>query len=375
MIPPATSPSPFSSVDAAPLVRAELDPGDVANPQGRAVIGLQDDVLDVGDALQVTAPADHELELGELDRASAHIGVAGPDGLAQLAQGDALRAQAVRVDDDVVLLDEAANGGDLGHALCPRGPEADHPVLKRAQLRQGLLLGEDRVLVDPADAGRVRPKLGVTPGRQAPRCRVEVFEHAAARPVRVGAVLEDDVDERDAEEREAAHHLRLRHGQHGRGQRIGDLVLDHLRRLPRVLGVDDDLDIGEVRDGVERKGAQRVKARRHRENRADQDQHEIAGRPTDEARDHGRFSSAAAGVLAARHALEGGLEVAFRVDQEVGGGDDHAVALGHAVADLDIVAPAGAGLDLARLETALAFVDAGRPGARPCRSRRHQERR
>ena len=71
--------------EAAALVRPELDPRDVPHPKGRAVVGLQDDALNVGDALQVAATADHELELGELDRSTAHIRVAGPDRLAQLA--------------------------------------------------------------------------------------------------------------------------------------------------------------------------------------------------------------------------------------------------------------------------------------------------
>ena len=81
-----------------------------------------------------------------------------------------------------------------------------------------------------------------------------------ARPVEIGAVLEDDIDERDAEEREAAHDLRFRHRQHRRGQRIGDLVLDHLRRLAGIFGIDDDLRIGEIGNGIERHARDRVDA-------------------------------------------------------------------------------------------------------------------
>src|SRR4051794_20366885 len=104
---------------AAPFVGAELDPRNVSHPQGRAVLSFQDNVLDVGDALQVAAPAHHELEFGELDGPSTYVRVAGPDGLAQSRQGDALRAEAARVDDDVVLLDEAAHGGNFGDTLRP----------------------------------------------------------------------------------------------------------------------------------------------------------------------------------------------------------------------------------------------------------------
>src|SRR3546814_12359734 len=65
----------------------------------------------------------------------------------------------------------------------------------------------------------------------------------ASRPVGIGPVLEDDVDERDAEEREAPYDLRFRDREHRGGERIGDLVLDHLRRLAGIIREDDDLDV------------------------------------------------------------------------------------------------------------------------------------
>jgi hypothetical protein len=112
--------------------------------------------------------------------------------------------------------------------------------------------------------------------RHAAGGEVEVLEHARARPVDVGAVLEDDVDEGRAEEREAAHHLRLRHRQHGRGQRIGDLVLDHLRRLAGVFGVDDDLHVGEVGQGVDRRAQDGKDAPDDDEERGQQDEEAVA---------------------------------------------------------------------------------------------------
>jgi hypothetical protein len=41
---------------------------------------------------------------------------------------------------------------------------------------------------------------------------------------------------------------------------IGDLILDHLRRLAGIFGVDDDLRVGEIRDGVERRVAHGIDA-------------------------------------------------------------------------------------------------------------------
>ena len=153
--------------NAAPLVRPEFDPGDIPDTQRGAGIGLQRDVLDVGDALQVTAPAHHELELGELDRTAADVRVARPDRVAELAEADALSAQPVRIDDDVVLLHEAADARDFGHPRGARGAEAHHPVLQRAQLGERLLLGHDGVLVDPAHTRRVGAERRRHAGRQA----------------------------------------------------------------------------------------------------------------------------------------------------------------------------------------------------------------
>src|SRR6185437_563872 len=219
-------------------------------------------------------------------RATADIGIAGADRVTHLLHGDTEVAHALRIEDDVVLLDEAADAGDVGDALRLGQRELQIPVLDGARVGEVQLLRYHGVLVDPADPGRVGSD-GRRHPRGQPRGRaVEKFQHARARPIDVGAVLEDDVDERYAEEREPADDLRARHGQHGRRQRIGDLILDHLRCLPRILGVDNDLGIREVRYGVEREMDQCVDAGRRGEAGTEQHQQQVAGRPGDEARDH-----------------------------------------------------------------------------------------
>ena len=59
-------------------------------------------------------------------------------------------------------------------------------------------------------------------------------------------------------------------------KRIGDLVLDHLRRLAGILGVDDDLGVGEVGDGIERHMADRIEAGRHGKTVPIRTRHEVA---------------------------------------------------------------------------------------------------
>jgi hypothetical protein len=178
--------------------------------------------------------------------------------VAHLLHGDAEVAHALRIEDDVVLLDEAADAGDFGDALRLRQRELQIPVLDGPSVGEVQLLRHHGVLVDPADAGRVRTDRRRHARGQPRRRTVEEFEHARTRPIDVGTVFEDHVDERYAEEREAADDLRARHGQHGGRQRIGDLVLDHLGRLAGIFRVDDNLGVGEIRNRIQRQMNQGV---------------------------------------------------------------------------------------------------------------------
>ena len=127
----------------------------------------------------------------------------------------------------------------------------------------------------------------MTPRRQFPRHIVEVFQDPGAGPVDVGAVFEDDVDEGDPELGEPAHHLGPGHRQHGGGQRVGHLVFHGLRRLSRILGVDNDLDVGEVGNGVHR---QIIRGINGKEGDDDADQHHqeaVMDDVVNEASNHG----------------------------------------------------------------------------------------
>ena len=143
-----------------------------------------------------------------------------------------------------------------------------------------------RIHERPADAGGVRAEAGRDALGQTAAQAAEVFEHAAARPVGIGAVLEDDIDEGEAVERIAAHDLGLGHREHLGGDGIGDLVLDDLRRLARPLGVDDDLHVGQVGDGVQRDVPHRVNAAQHQRHRPQQDDELVLEREIYDAFEH-----------------------------------------------------------------------------------------
>ena len=107
------------------------------------------------------------------------------------------------------------------------------------------------VLINPSDPRRVRPELGLDSRGQAILREVQVFQHAAARPVQVRSLVEDDVDHRGFEHALTADGLGVRHAHQRGGQRIGDLILNHLRRLAGEVGDDDHLHVRKIGDRVE----------------------------------------------------------------------------------------------------------------------------
>ena len=143
---------------AAPFVGHQFDAGDVADQHRRALVALDDQHFEVALAAQIALAAHHVLGFGHLDDATADIAVGVADDLRHLHQRNAVGAQLHRVDGDLVGLNEAADRCDFGDAVRLGQLIADVPVLDGAQFGQRLVLGEQRVLVDPADAGGVRPE-------------------------------------------------------------------------------------------------------------------------------------------------------------------------------------------------------------------------
>ena len=274
--------------EAAAELGAEADGADIGDADRSAAgAGLDDEVGEVGLAAEVAAAADEGLAAAELEHAAADLGIAAADDIADIGDGEAEGAQAVGVELDLVLLLEAADAGDLcdaGHAL---EGVAEAEVLDRAQLGEVVAAAavDERVLVDPADAGGVGAEGRGDGLGEAGLDPAQVLLDAAAGPVDVDVVGEDDVDEGHAEHRVAAHGLDLRGGQEGAGDRVGDLVLDQGRRAAAPLGEDDHLGLGEVGDRVERDlpGAAHGQQREH----AVQQQHHaaVAGAEVDQGAD------------------------------------------------------------------------------------------
>ena len=286
--PPATSPLPSRS-----LTPRRISGPSATWPTSRTRTGVprasvfEDDRLQVFLALHVPAPAHHELSPAQLEQAPADLLVAAPHGVGHVRDRQAIGAQPVRLDRDLVLLDEPAEGRDLRHAGHRLQPVAQVPVLERAQVGRGMPSRrvDQRVLVDPADAGGIGPELGADALRQERLDLAQVLEHAAARPVEVGPVLEDHVHVRVAEVGEAADDLDARRPQQRGHDRIGDLVLDDVGAAVPAR-VDDHLCIREVGYRVDRNLAQGVDAVQHRHRGERDDEELVLGAEADETADH-----------------------------------------------------------------------------------------
>ncbi len=89
---------------APPQVGAEGHLGDIADPDGRAVAAVQDEVLEVFERADITVAADHVFGAAELQQPPAGLDVAAAQRLDDPPDRNAVGLQAVRVEVDLELL-------------------------------------------------------------------------------------------------------------------------------------------------------------------------------------------------------------------------------------------------------------------------------
>ncbi|MDB5723302.1 MAG: hypothetical protein JWQ16_56 [Novosphingobium sp.] len=142
----------------------------------------------------------------------------------------------------------------------------------------------------------------------------------------------------------------MRHGQQRGGEWVRHLVLDHLRRLARILGVDDDLRIGEIGQRVERRVENGPDAHTYHEQRGEQHEQHVPGteinhyQPTDHC-----FDPCVNPCRAARRLLSASIRKLAPITTRPPGRD--------AVGDLNPFFATGAEMDFPGFEPALATVD------------------
>ncbi len=81
---------------------------------------------------------------------------------------------------------------------------------------------------------------------------IETLQHPGPGPVIVGPVIKDDIDHPEAEGGGGTDGLDLGDSEKVGGERVDDLVFDIPRGSPRPVGEDDNLELADVGDGIDR---------------------------------------------------------------------------------------------------------------------------
>src|SRR5262249_9995251 len=100
-----------------------------------------------------------------------------------------------------------------------------------------------------------------------------------------GSLLEDDVHVGIAEIGEATDILHLRHAEQSRGDRVCNLILHDVGTAVPT-GIDDDLGIGEIRNGVELCVLQGLRAKQHSDPDEQEHQELVLGADFNQTIDH-----------------------------------------------------------------------------------------
>ena len=229
--------------------------GDIPNQDGRtAAICPDGDQLNILNRAQVAAPSNHVFRAGHFQDTAAHLRITVPDRFDDRLDRQPIGGQRVRIYLDLILFDEPADRGHFCHSRHTFQLVAQVPVLKAAELSQIVRPGlvHQRVLIDPPDSRGIRSQRRCDAGRKLPGEFLEIFQHATPRPIQVCPVFEDHVHVRDPIFRDPPHSFNFRPGEQGRDEWIGDLVFNQRGAAPLPFGVDDHLDIGQVRNRIQR---------------------------------------------------------------------------------------------------------------------------
>ncbi len=135
-------------------------------------------------------------------------------------------------------------------------------------------------------------------GRQLLADRVEPVRNGCAHGVAPRRAAQDHVDERVAHVRRRADRANVGRPDQRLDDGLGDLRFQQLRAA-RPLRVDDHLRVRDVRDRVERRGADRVDAGRDTRDEQDADHASVADDPVDERGEHGYSESPDLSLLSA----------------------------------------------------------------------------
>ena len=166
------------------------------------------------------------------------------------------------------------------------------PLLERTQFRHVMFPAfvHQCILKSPADARGVRSQRRSDIRRQTVGQSLHIFQDTGTRPVKIRAILENHIHKRVTEEGITAHHPNVRRTDEFGDYRISDLVFNQTGAAPFPLGKNDNLHVGQVGNGIQRRIAHAEYAadgqRRHQH-----ENHElVSGAPLDNTFDKAVFS-------------------------------------------------------------------------------------
>ncbi len=121
-----------------PLANLRPDAGgpDIAHPHRCAVLGGDDDVLDIGDRPNESNPAEELLLSATLEVRAAPIDVVASERFDDLSERQLITNKPTRIDEYLVLAFAAAKAVHLDHARDGAQLRLDHPVENRAQVHE-----------------------------------------------------------------------------------------------------------------------------------------------------------------------------------------------------------------------------------------------
>ena len=257
------------------------------------MVQSKNDVLQVGVGIdQPDAPHDkfHSILL---DHLAADVQIALAHGVHDHLQRYIPRAHPQRRNLYLVLPHKAADACDFSDT--GNGVEliTHEPILNCAQaakvvtaLRCEFRVNLEVILINPAEAGRVRAELRFDAGGQNIAKIIQPLKDARPREIIVNLVIKNDGDEREAEHGVGADGFYAGQPLQIHRERIGALVLHFLRAAPRPVRENDNLVLTQVGNRVHRRLISGADAETDEQRHAAKDQETVAQRPFDDAIDH-----------------------------------------------------------------------------------------
>src|ERR1700737_3586830 len=159
-----------------------MNRADLLQVDGGPILDLENYVVEIFQVLDVSATSNEKFSGRDLERLASDILVTHLNRLNHITNRNVVGRQLVRIEIDLILLDESTYWRDFGNTFHRFERVPDIPVLHGPQLRQVMFtaLVDQRVLVHPPYAGRIGSDDRIdTFGKCASDC-VQIFDYAGS---------------------------------------------------------------------------------------------------------------------------------------------------------------------------------------------------